>query len=166
MTRLLVCAAALALPLAACDRPGQGQAQGTSVTINADGGNTLGSIDARSGEVKIDVPGFSGQIKLPKVQLDATNFDLNGVRLYPGSTIDAVDVGTGEKDSGVRIRFTSPATPDQVRGWFGERLGKAGFTLKQDGAGLTGTTEENKPFRLDLTGDGATRARGAIVLGG
>ncbi len=47
MTRLLVCAAALALPLAACDRPGQG----TSVTINADGGNTLGSIDARSGEV-------------------------------------------------------------------------------------------------------------------
>lgn len=162
MTRLLVCCAALALPLAACDRP----SEGTSVTINADGGNTLGSIDGRSGEVKVNLPGFSGQIKLPKVQLDATNFDLNGVHLYPGSTIDAVDVGSSDKDAGVRIRFTSPATPEQVRGWFNERLGKVGFQLKQDGAGLTGTTDENKPFRLDLDGDGGTRAKGTIVLGG
>jgi hypothetical protein len=162
MIRLLLCTAACLLPLAGCDRPGDG----TSVSINADGGNVLGAVDAKSGAVKIDVPGFSGQIKLPKIQLDATNFELNGVHLYPGSTIDSMDIGAGAKDAGLRIRFTSPATPDQVRGWFQERLGKAGFTLKQDGAGLTGTTEENKPFRLDLTGDGADRAKGTIVLGG
>lgn len=161
MTRLPFCAALLALPLAACDRSGEG----TSVSINADGGNVLGAIDAKSGRMKIDVPGFSGQIKLPRIQLDADNFDLNGVHLYPGSTIEKVDVAAGKDETGgLRVRFTSPAPADQVRGWFQERLGKAGFTLKQNGTGLTGTTEEHQPFRLDLANDGA-RARGTITVG-
>lgn len=161
MTRTILLAAALALPLAACDRSGDG----TSVSINADGGNTVGSIDTKSGEVKLDVPGFSGQFKLPKIQLDATDFDLNGVRLYPGSTIDTVNMATTGKDGGLRLAFTSPGNADQVRTWFQDRLGKAGFTLRQDGQGLTGTTEENKPFRLELTGDGSDKAKGTIVLG-
>ncbi len=161
MNRTLMLAATLALPLAACDRSGQG----TSVSINADGGNVLGAVDARSGEVKLNVPGFSGQIKLPKLQLDATDFDLNGVRLYPGSTIDNMDITGDGKGGGVRIRFTSPATPEDVRGWFQQRLGKAGFTITPSGQGLTGTTNEDKPFRLDLTGDGERQAKGTIVLG-
>lgn len=162
MTRTILLAAALSLPLAACDRSGDG----TSVSINADGGNALGSIDATSGEVKVDVPGFSGQFKLPKLQLDATDFDLNGVRLYPGSTIDTVNVATAGKDGGLRLAFTSPASVDRVRDWFQQRLAKAGFTLKQDGRDLSGTTDENKPFRLELNGDGGDTAKGTIVLGG
>lgn len=161
MIRSVFCTALLALPLVACDRSGEG----TSVSINADGGNVLGAIDAKSGQMKIDVPGFSGRIKLPKIQLDADNFDLNGVHLYPGSTIEKVDVAAGEDETGgLRVRFTSPAPADQVRGWFQERLGKAGFTLKRDGAGLTGTTEDRQPFRLDLASDGA-RAKGTITVG-
>ena len=161
MPRLSLLAATLALPLAACDRQGDG----TSVTINADGGNATGAIDATSGQVKVDVPGFSGQFKLPRLQLDATDFDLNGVHLYPGSTIDTVDVGTGGKDRGLRLGFTSPAGAEQVRGWFQDRLGKAGFTVRQDGLGLTGTTDDNKPFRLELK-DNGPKARGTIMLGG
>ena len=162
MPRMLVLVATLALPLVACDRSGDGSA----VTINADGGNALGSLDTRSGEVKVDVPGFSGQFKLPKIQLDATDFDLNGVRLYPGSTIDTVNVATAGGDGGLRLAFTSPAGAEQVRAWFQERLGKAGFTLRQSGQGLTGTTDEKKPFRLELDDDGTGRAKGTIVLGG
>ena len=161
MTRLLFCAALLALPLTACDRSGEG----TSVSINADGGNVRGAVDAKSGQMKIDLPGLSGQIKLPKIQLDATNFDLNGVHLYPGSTIEAVDVAGKEEAGNLRVRFTSPASADQVRGWFQERLGKAGFTVKQNGQGLSGTTDEHQPFRLDLANDGE-RAKGTITVGG
>ncbi|MEH3157573.1 MAG: hypothetical protein PGN08_00855 [Sphingomonas taxi] len=157
---LWLCAAALALPLAACDR----QSDTTSVTINADDGHVAGAIDAKTGEVKVNVPGFSGQFKLPGLKVNAADFDLNGVHLYPGSTITAMDVGSG-RDGNVRIRFTSPAGPDQVRGWFQERLAKAGFTLTQSGQSLTGRTEEDKPFRLDLNRDGDTGASGTIVLG-
>lgn len=164
MMRSLFLASLGSLALAGCDRSGSDK--GTSVTINADGGNVLGAVDGKSGEMKIDVPGFSGQIKLPKVQLDATNFDLNGVHLYPGSTIDAMNITGSGDNGGVQVRFTSPASPDTVRNWFQERLNKVGFTLKSDAKGLTGTTDEHKPFRLDLTGDGVNRAEGTIVLGG
>jgi hypothetical protein len=160
MTRLLLCAALLAAPLTACDRSGDG----TSVSINVDGGNVLGAADAESGQVKIAVPGFSGQIKLPRIQLDADNFDLNGVHLYPGSTIEKVDVAGKDEAGSLRVRFTSPAPAAQVRGWFQERLGKAGFTVRQSGDGLTGTTDEHQPFRLDLANDGG-KAKGTITVG-
>jgi len=158
---LLLAAAALALPLAACDKAGEG----TSITVNATDGNAIAAVDGKSGEMKVNLPGFSGAIKLPKVQLDAGNFDLNGVHLYPGSTIETVNVAGGKgEDGGVHVAFTSPADAERVRAWFQERLGKVGFTLHRDGTGLAGTTDENKPFRLSLTPQG-DRARGEIVLG-
>ena len=151
----------LSLSLAACGS----HDRGTSIAINADGGNTLAAVDGGSGEVKLDLPGLEGKFKLPKVKLDAANFDLNGVHLYPGSTIDNVDIANVGKDGDVKIAFTSPTTPGLVRDWFQQRLSKAGFTLHPDGAGLAGTTEEDKPFRLDLAEAGGGRAKGTITLG-
>lgn len=154
--------AALILPIAACNRPDSG----TSIAINGDDGNMLGSVNGKTGEVKIDVPGFQGSVKLPKIQFDAGNFDLNGVKLYPGSTIENVNVSDGKSgDGGVKVRFTSPATPAAVRGWFQERLTKVGYTVQSDGQKLVGTTDENKRFRLDLTPTGADKASGTIVIG-
>ena len=161
MRRLTLTATLIPLALAGCNRPDEG----TSISINADGGNVLGAVDGRSGEVKLDVPGFSGKIALPRIKLDATNFDLNGVHLYPGSTIDNVDVAGDDKDGAVHVAFTSPADPATVRRWFEERLGKAGFKVDAVGNGLAGTTDENKSFALDLTPDGSGRAKGKIALG-
>ena len=162
MPRLMLLAL-VALPLAACNRPDEG----TSISINADSGNVLGAVDGKSGEVKLDVPGFSGKIKLPKIQLDAKDFDLNGVHLYPGSTIDNVNVAGGDTTDGgnVQVSFTSPADPATVQQWFQDRLNKAGFTVNPGGNGLVGTTDENKPFALDLTAAGPDRAKGKITLG-
>ena len=157
----------LAIPLVACDSGGEG----TSITINAgDDGNMVAGVD-KNGQMSVNVPGFSGKINLPKMKLNAGDFDLNGVKLYPGSTIstmniDAKDGGNGTKDSGtVRIGFDSPATPKAVQDWFLQRLNKdAGFKVKVDGAGLIGTTEDDKPFRLELAPVGADHAKGTIVL--
>ncbi|MDQ2893154.1 MAG: hypothetical protein M3R64_08730 [Pseudomonadota bacterium] len=162
MPRLMLFAL-LALPLAGCNQPDEG----TTISINADSGNVLGAVDGKSGEVKLDVPGFSGKIKLPKIQLDADNFDLNGVHLYPGSTIDNVNVaGGGKQDSGtVEVSFTSPANPAAVQQWFQDRLNKVGFTVNPGGNGLVGTTDEHKPFALDLSPDGQDRSKGKITLG-
>ena len=152
------------LGLAACDRP----EEGTSIRVDAEGGNVLGAIDGRTGELKVDVPGFQGSLKLPKIRLDANDVDLNGVKLYPGSTIDGIDITGNEKGNGggVRLGFTSPAAADTVRDWLGERLGKAGFALRRDGDGLTGTTDEDKPFRLEMRPGGKGRSTGIITLSG
>jgi hypothetical protein len=150
--------AGFALCVTACHR----SEEATSVSINADGGNVLGAIDGETGEMKIDIPGFKGAVTLPKIKLDSGDFDLNGVKLYPGSTIGGVDV----TDKGLRVRFASPAAPDIVRGWFLERLGKVGFDVHAEGANLVGTTDEKKPFKLELVPAGAGKASGTVVIGG
>lgn len=150
------------LVLAAC---GQSADKGTTITLNSKDGEVRGSADGGTGAVKLDLPGFKGEFRLPKVKLDAENFDLNGVHLYPGSTIETVDVRGDDNDGRVRIAFASPANTNTVRDWFAGRLNKAGFTLRSEGSTLVGTDDENKPFRMELNADGAERAKGTIVLG-
>jgi hypothetical protein len=165
MLRPLLLAIAL-LPLAACDG-----GKGTSISINAsDGdGNVVTSVDA-GGNATIDLPFFKGKVSIPKLKLDASNFDMNGVHLYPGSTISGVNVdaqdGPAKDDNGtVRLSFNSPAAPATVRDWFKDKLNATGFKLQANGNGLTGTTDDDKPFTLDLTPDGTDRAKGVIKIG-
>ncbi len=40
-------------------------------------------MDGNTGAVAINVPGFSGKLDLPKIHLDADDFEMNGVHLYP-----------------------------------------------------------------------------------
>src|SRR3546814_8281690 len=96
MWRSLILLTAVA-PLAACGLNGD---TGTTITINStdSDGNVVARADGASGKVSIDLPGFSGELKLPKIHLDAEDFDLNGVHLYPGSQIanmavDAKEIG-------------------------------------------------------------------------
>lgn len=150
-----------ALTLSACDRPNPG----TSITVNSSDGETLASVDGKSGEVKLELPGFSGAFKLPKVSLEADNFELNGVHLYPGSKIRNVDVGNG-RDKAFTMTFDSPADPATVRDWFRDKMGEADFTLTDQGGALVGRTAEEKPFRVDLSPAGSNRSTGTITLGG
>ena len=166
MHRLIPLAAA-ALALAAC---GEHDGNSTSISFsgNSSDGAVSGGIDS-SGNLKIDANGFKADLKLPKFSVDANNFEMNGVHLYPGSTINSIDVNGGDdgKDTGkVRVAFTSPATAATVRDWLKERLGKAGFTLSADGTGLTGKTDDGKPFALKLNDQGATKSSGTIDMGG
>jgi len=169
MLRLIPLAAA-ALALAAC---GENDGNSTSISFsgNGSGGAVSGGIDS-SGNLKIDANGFKADLKLPKLSVDASNFEMNGVHLYPGSTISSINVNGGDdgkdgKDPGkVRVAFTSPANAATVRDWLKERLGKAGFTLSANGAGLSGKTDDGKPFALKLSDQGATKSSGTIDMGG
>ena len=157
---------AMLLPLAllaACDKNG-----GTAISINASDsdGNTSFEL-GNGGDVAINAPGFNGAFHLPKMTLDASNIDIDGVHLYPGSKVTGMNVDAndtpGASKGSAQIHFTSPATPDQVRGYFADRLGKAGYTLHADGQGLAGTAKDGKPFRLELAPNGAAGASGTIV---
>ena len=163
MSRLLLACAMLALPLAACNR-----SEGTPVAINAsdEDGNVVAGV-SESGEVQLNVPGFSGKFKMPKIHLDADDFDMNGVHLFPGSKITTMNVDANGDDNGrVRVGFESPADANGVRDWFQGKLTAAGFTLKTQGDALVGTTDENKPFRLEMTPDGDRKSRGMLTIDG
>ncbi len=79
--------------LSACGSRDDGK-DGTNISINAKDENGVVAInaDGKTGKVDVNLPGFSANLNLPKVMLDHSNFDLDGVKLYPGSNVRGVAV--------------------------------------------------------------------------
>ncbi|SOB86466.1 hypothetical protein SAMN06297144_1571 [Sphingomonas guangdongensis] len=150
------------LLLAAC---GDGAKEGTAISITGADNSFSAEMGSRDGTIAIKAPGFSGAIDLPKIQLDAGNFDIDGVRLPEGSKIRNLNVvDRGEKEA-VEVRFSSPVAPGAVLEHFRGRLAGKGYTLTTNGAALTGTTDEGKSFRLSSRG-GAGGSESVLSIGG
>lgn len=146
-----------ALLLAAC-----GQGESTDFSISS----ANGSAGISNGVATIDVPGFKGELRLPQLKIDAANLDLNGVQLFPGTTVGNIAVNAaGQNDGRLRIAFDSPATVPQVRQYLIDQFAQAGFKVAADGTGLSGTTADGKPVRVTLNAAGADRARGELAVG-
>jgi hypothetical protein len=157
---LLTGFALAALPLVGCsDKPG------ASITFNAsdDNGAVAVSDNGQTGEVALNLPGFSGKVSLPKLHIDGDDVDLNGVHLYPGSKVTGMNIDADHNDGTVHIAFDSPADPATVQNWFLGKLNDAGFKLHAQSSGLTGTSESGQPFTLELHPDGDGHARGTII---
>jgi len=158
---------ALLLPLAACNQDKSGAA--IRIAATDQDGNVAGKIDGNTSEVAVSTPFFNGNMKLPGMTLTAENFEMNGVHLYPGTTISTMDVKAnssahGDDDAEVRVTFDSPADPAVVRDWLDQRLTKAGYSLAANSTGLSGKTDEGKPFELVLTAAGAGHSKGVIMM--
>lgn len=156
----------LGLTLAALALGGCDNKNGTSITFNAsDGNGTMALADnGQTGQVALNLPGFTGKINLPKLHLEGDDVDFNGVHLYPGSKVTGMNIDADHDNGTVHIAFDAPADPGKVRDYFQNKLSGAGFTLHADGSGLAGTTDENKPFKLELQPDASGHAKGMITV--
>jgi hypothetical protein len=144
------------LALAACS----GGGDGTEITLNVnDPDGAFNASAAKDGTVAIKAGGFETSLKLPKMELDAGDFDINGVKLPQGSKIASFNIDGSPGDDKVRITFTSPVAPAAVVEHFRAGLNPQGFKLTAAGNMLSGTTDEGKPFKLE------TRAAGAGTEG-
>lgn len=155
----------LPLALAACD------GKGTSISINAhsdEGDNAVFAMN--NGAVSVKSDGFEGSFKVPNIKMTAENFDMNGVKLYPDSTItsfnvDATDHPGDKKDEGkVTAAFTSPAALATVQAWFRDKLTAKGFKFGEKGNGFAGTTDDGERFTIDLSADGSAKTSGKMVV--
>jgi len=156
----------LATALAACG----GGEEGTSISINGSDGEVSAKSDA-DGRVSLKAPGFEGSIKLPKFNIGADDFEVDGVKLYPGSTISNfnidADSGTTEKGgNAVRVQFDSPASAAQVGDWFAEQMKAAGFTVEGTGPKITGMTRKGSAFTVDLSDAGDKKSSGTLTVQG
>jgi predicted small secreted protein len=153
-----------ALLLAGCGS-NDGTADGTQISFNGAGGNAVAGI-GKDGRVAIDVPGFKANIDLPKIKLDAGDFDINGVSLPTGSTISSMNItGNNNDDGGVRVAFASPVSAQAVRTWFDGKLAAKGVKLTTKGNGLTGTTDDGKAFTLTTTDKGTGASESVLTVG-
>ena len=153
---------ALPLMLAACGPDGN-----TNISVHdADGDVNISTDD--NGHASIKLPGIDASIKLPKMDITGSNFEVDGVRLYPGSTVKDVNVDASsgdEKDGRVAIRFEAPASLDKVQAWFRDAMAKHHFKVSPQGNGFAGTTDEGQPITLELEAVGSDKAKGSMTVG-
>ena len=157
----------LAAALAACGGDG-GDGNGTSISVKTGEGDASIKTD-KDGRVAIKAPGFEGSLKLPKFDLGAGDFQVDGLKLYPGSTIASLNVDANQDKGGddtVRVQFDAPAAADQVRTWFREQMQSAGFTVAANGSQLSGKTSEGSDFTLKLDPAGDSKSRGTLTVQG
>lgn len=146
--------------------------EGTSVSINAkdENGSVAIIADGKTGKVSVNLPGFNANLKLPKMMLDHSNFDLDGVKLYPDSKVRSVMVDadeTGGQDKAkVRILFDSPADPGKVKAWFKTGFVDEEIKYVETPTGFTGTTGDGDAFSLTLAPNGSAATSGTIDLVG
>ena len=164
---------ALPLVLAGCgDSAADKTATVPDVAINAkgnDGEAVAITADAKSGNVSIDAGEFQMKMKVPDwVDVSGGDFDIDGAKLYPGSTVTSIKVDADEtkakgKRADVRIAFTSPAAPAAVADWMVKELGDNGVTATRTGTTLAGKTKDGNPFTVALDADGAA-SKGLVQI--
>jgi hypothetical protein len=154
---------ALLLSLAACDQAADQAAdpvapEGTSISIVADSKEKAGvftaNADGKTGEVSVAFPGFEAKVELPKINLDDTNFDLDGVKLYPGSRVKTVNVKAAEGSKGdqatVNVVFEAKDAPKAVADWYAAELARNKADFARSGNSLSGHTRDNDAFAIKL----------------
>jgi hypothetical protein len=133
-------------------------------------GATNISIHDSDGDVNVSSDGNGvASIKLPPITVSAADFEVNGVKLYPGSTLKGLDVKANaqdsEKDGRVATSFDSPASLARVQAWFRDAMAKHGFKVSQQGNGFAGTTDDGQPVTVELEADGPDKTKGSMTVG-
>ena len=179
MTRAaLILAAPLVLALAACGH--RDKESSVTITTSDDGkttttttrtkGNTA-SADATS-SIELKLPGgFEAKVKAPKMFGDMTHIDIDGVGLYPGAQIGAVNVNASaaendhNRDATVGIGFTSADAPGKVADWYATQFAAKGRAVTRSGDTISGKTKDDGDFIIALTpGDGGNGSKGQISI--
>jgi len=146
---------ALSLMLTACGPDGT-----TNISIHDSDGDA---------NISTGLPGIDASIKIPRMNITEANFDVSGVKLYPGSTIKDLNVaaheGSGDNDGRVAITFESPASLDKVQAWFRDAMAKHHFKVSPQGNGFAGTTDDGQPLTLELEAVGADKTKGSMTVG-
>lgn len=119
-----------------------------NVTINADG----------SGHIAFNLPFVEGQVKIPTSVMHNGSFDIDGVKLMPGSSVTGFSVLAQDKGATVDMGFSAPASPDQVRSYFLDQFKEKGVEASANGNTVSGKSKDGSPFVIELSpaGGGST----------
>ena len=143
------------LALTACNKQPAGEAPATREGQSA----TATTTSSANGAVRASASG---------IDIDGDDFDIDGVDLYPGShiramNVDAVNKG-GAKISTVKASFESPTDAKTLADWFDAEMKKEKFTFTRSGYMLSGTTDDGDAFTLTISDLGGGKANGHVVI--
>ena len=116
-----------------------------NVAVNAD----------ESGHIAFDLPFAKGQVKVPSGWMHNGNFDIDGVKLMPGSEVTDFSLDAHDKGSTVNMSFTAPAAPDAVRTYYVDQFKQKGIDAALAGDSVTGTAKDGSPFTIQVAAEGS-----------
>lgn len=150
------------LALAACDG-----AQQTKPEVHTKTDVQL-QVDGKTGQVSVNIPGLDAKVHVPKMILDNSHFDLDGVTLYPGSTVSSVNVNAkdrnGAHQADLALSFTAPADPAKVRDWFARALAEKAATVRNEAGALVGQMPDGSAYRFAFAPAGAGQTKGTVEV--
>lgn len=132
---------------------------GVKIDADGEGGKATVSVGGDNG-LKIDTDGFKAAVEIPGMEFGGKNFDIDGMKLYPGSTIKGMRVDArdkdGDKNATVVVTFMSPAAPEAVLAFAEKEADREGYAVGRSGRGLTGGDGHNKgiAYVVDASGTG------------
>jgi len=142
------------LLLAGCNVQSKNPANGDdSVSIRADD----------SGNIAFDLPIAEGQVKVPGPMMHNSNFDIDGVKLMPGSSVTGFDLNAHDEAATVQMSFTAPASPDEVRSYFLDQFRKKGDQVTRAGDAVTGQSKDGDRFTIHVS-PASNGSRGKIDI--
>jgi hypothetical protein len=157
------------LLLAACGQSEKTDQPEVSINAGDEKGGVHISTGKDGGRIKIGGEGAGIDMKLPDfADLDIEgDFDIDGVKLYPGSKVTTIDVDAnasdGKGDAKVELGFTSPAAPAKAADWMAGEFAKKGVKITRTGDRLAGRTKDGDDFTIDFAPDGAA-AKGKVLI--
>jgi hypothetical protein len=128
--------------LAACNVHTKNPANGDeNVSIHAD----------ESGHIAFNLPIAEGQVKVPAGMMHGGNFDIDGVRLMPGSSVTGFNLDSRDRGATVDMSFNAPGSPDDVRSYFLDQFKQKGVEAALAGESISGKSKDGSPFIIHVT---------------
>jgi hypothetical protein len=165
------CAAPLMLTslllLAGCGSSTDKGDNGTDISIDMqDPGGNASAADGETGKLSIKTDGFEAKIAMPKIDMGGGDFDIDGVKLYPGASVNGVNINAKEESgsgaSTVDFRYTAPAAPDAVRDWYVKEFKARGITATANTDGISGVSKDGDAFTMTFAPGAEGKTSGTI----
>lgn len=128
----------------------------------ADGDENV-TIQAESNEIAFNTPIAEGKVKVPGAMVGHSNFEIDGVKLMPGSTVTGFSVFARDEGSLVTMAFNAPAAPDAVRAYFVDQFKQKGVDAALSGDTVTGKSKDGNPFTITVT-PSASGSQGKVEI--
>lgn len=145
----------IVLPLlAGCNVHSKNPANGDeNVSVHAD----------NNGHISFNLPIGEGQLNVPTAMMHNGNFDIDGVKLPPGSAVTGFNLDAHDKGATIDMSFTAKTPPDQLRSYFVDQFRNRGVEASLAGDQVIGKSKDGSPFTISVS-PSPNGSQGKIML--